>query len=255
MRIYHSNKLLTSFTGNELYASSVTYDTYAANAARPFRTLVWRTGTSSASEWLDLRFSAAKTATAFLIIDHNFVNGSDTLTLKANSSQSWGSPPFSQSLTVVNNAIIAKTFNSASYRYWRLEITKPSAGTQRQIGVVMLADYYDTPVQPDFDGYEEEVVDPSRISKSFGGQVYAEQLTKYRRITTDFSAADQTFTDSIKSIYAANGISGQLVVQVEDSGSLTELIYCRMTKNLTRKVMGVDTSLRYNMNLEFEEFV
>lgn len=255
MRIFHSNKLSTAGLGaNEVFSSSTTFDTYAANVAYPHRTVFWKTGTSSASEWLDLRFSAAVTASAFMIIDHSMVNGSDSLTLKANSTQSWASPPFSQSVTVASG-IIAKTFSAQTYRYWRLEITKPSAGTQRKIGVVMLCDYYDTPMQPDFDGYDESMIDQSRVSKSYGGQTFVEVLPKYRTIKTDFSAADQTFTDSVKSIFQSVGNSGQLVMQVETTGTLTELIYCRLTNQFQRKVMGLDSSLRYDMSLDFEELV
>lgn len=254
MRIFYGQKLNTaSLRAGELFSSSTTYDTYAANVGNPHRTVVWKTGTSSASEWLDLRFSAAVSATAFLIIDHN-LTVSDTLTLKANTTQSWGSPPFSQSITPVSG-IIAKTFSSSSYRYWRLEITKASAGDQKQIGVVMLCNYYDTPMQPDFDGYSEDLVDPSIVSKSYGGQTYVERLTQYRKISTDFSGASQSFVDSLKGIFQTVGNSGQLVLQVESSGSLTEYVYCRLANSFSRKVSGMDSALVYDLSLDFEELL
>ena len=256
MRIFHGNKINTaSLRAGEIFSSSTTFDTYAANVGHPHRTVVWKTGTSTASEWLELRFSAAVTASAFVIIDHTLVNGADSLTLKANSSLSWVSPPFSQSITVASGIIATVLSSAQTYRYWRLEITKPTSGTQRQIGVVMLCNHYDTPMQPDFDGYDESYIDPSRISKSYGGQTYVETLTKYRTIKTDFSAADQTFTDQMRSIFSNVGNGGQLVLQVETSGTLTEPIYCRLTNELQRKVNGFDSSLRYDMSLDFEEMV
>src|SRR6185369_1741454 len=98
----------------------------AVNVANQLRKKVYKTKTTTAAESLTFDLGSAKAAAALVICEHDLKSG-DTLTLKANSSNSWGSPPFTQAITW-SSGIIVQTFSTQSYRYWRLEVTKTSAG-------------------------------------------------------------------------------------------------------------------------------
>jgi hypothetical protein len=77
------------------------------------RNTVFRTGVTFAYV-IDL--GSPQQVTALAVLDHN-LTGSGTLTLQANSSDSWGAPPYSQSVTVQDPAIL---YLDQTYQYWRV---------------------------------------------------------------------------------------------------------------------------------------
>lgn len=252
MRIFHTNKATPG--GVALVLSSSAASGYpATNAIHPFRSAQWKTGTASASESIEFQFPAAVSVKGVAILNHD-LTVSDALTVQANSSSSWGSPPVSQALTIETE--IKHVFGSAqSYRYWRLAMTKASAGLVRSIGVVLLASVYDTPTQPDYDGFKETLTDSSRVTKAIGGQIYSEILPKIYSHKLEFSHVDQTFKDNLDAIFQASGETGQIGFQVETSGVLTKLWYARLTNLSSFKVNAFDASLVYDASLEFEELL
>lgn len=254
MRIIYNNQALAG-RYTTLLSSSSAGGNPATNALHPFRSYLWTTGTSTANEYIELQFPAAVSIGAIALFDHSFVNGADTLRIKANSSSSWGSPPHNVALTIASQ--ISAVWTPASYQYWRLELTKASAGVARTLGVLMLGSYYDTPYAPDYDGgYSEELIDPSRPVKSISGQTFTEDLPKYRKFKTEFSFNTQATKDALTTIFNSIGVGGQCAFQVENSGGLTELIYGRMTKLSPFKVSGWDdTNHRWDVGMEFEEQV
>lgn len=85
------------------------------------RNTYWQsTGDSSENIVVDL--GSAQAVTAFLIGDHNLTAGA-TITLQANSSNSWGSPAYSQVVTVQDPAYL---YLSQTYRYWRVLLADAS---------------------------------------------------------------------------------------------------------------------------------
>lgn len=250
MRIFYGNNA-TAGRVSTLLSSSSSSGNLASNVLHPFRKLLWTTGTSTANEYLEFQFAAPVSCPGVVIWNHDFTT--DTLTLKANSSSSWGSPPLSGTLTV--DTVIKGTFTSSPYQYWRLEITKPTAGTIRNIGALMLGNYYDTLQEPDYDGYHEESIDPSKVTKGLGGQTYIETLDKYRVIKTDFSGISATMKNDLTTLCNTAGVGGQVGVQVQLLTELTEVIYARLRAMPKFSVSGFDSSLRYDTSLEFEEQV
>lgn len=251
MRIFYGNKA-TSGQVTTLLSSGSSSGNPASNVMHPFRKMLWTTGSSTAAEYIEFQFPAPVTASSIVLLNHDFT-GSDTLSVKANTLSSWGAPPLVASLTVDDQ--IKATLPVSSYQFWRLDITKASAGAIRNLGIVMIGLYYDTIFAPDYNGYTEEIIDPSRVTKGVGGQTYVETLDKYRVMSVDFSGITQTMKTSIDAISNSIGLSGQCVVQVETSGTLTEPIYCRMKKLPKMSVSGFDSELRYDASLEFEEQV
>ncbi len=77
------------------------------------RNTLYRTGATLTSV-IDL--GSAQTVTALVLLDHNITNGG-TITLEGHTSDSWGSPSYSQSITVQDPAYL---YLNESYRYWRI---------------------------------------------------------------------------------------------------------------------------------------
>lgn len=258
MRIIYGNILdpsgtIAPYSVATITASSQSSETIPQNIAHPFRKLYWKTGTSTASEWIKFVFPTASPVTAIGIVDHNFAGG-DTITIKANSSDSWGSPAFSQVITPAATMAMA-VFTAKTYQYWRLDITKASAGVARQIGAIIIGSYYDTTQEPDYSGYIDQMNDPSVISESIGGQIYVEQRPQFKNFEAQWSAADSTMLSNIQTIFGAGGLSQPLVMQPQAAGELSDLFYCRMTEPLKRSVKGYDSSLRWALKLGFRELI
>ena len=114
-------KLLTTnlIDSASLTGSSAASAFPASNVQDSIMSSVWRT-TGDTSENLVINLGMARSADIVFIGNHNLTS-SATVTLEANSSDSWGAPPFSESLTWVSG-VINKAFTSASYQYWRIVV-------------------------------------------------------------------------------------------------------------------------------------
>jgi len=77
------------------------------------RNTIFRTG-STYTVVIDL--GSAQQITAFALLDHNVTTGG-TFTLQANTSDSWGSPAYSQVVTIQDPMYL---YLDETYRYWRL---------------------------------------------------------------------------------------------------------------------------------------
>jgi hypothetical protein len=77
------------------------------------RNAIFRTG---ATFPFVIDLGSAQRITAFALLDHNLTSGG-TLTLQANTSDSWGSPAYSQAVSNNNPAYL---YLDQTYRYWRV---------------------------------------------------------------------------------------------------------------------------------------
>ncbi len=68
---------------------------------------------------------SAKAIDAISIYDHNFTSGA-TITLEANTADSWGSPAFSETIVYNADKILQYLASQQTYRYWRLSIADAS---------------------------------------------------------------------------------------------------------------------------------
>lgn len=89
------------------------------------RDSAYRSSGLTSPETITIDLGSAQTAKAIVLLDHNFTSGA-TITLKANSSDSWAAPAYSQALT--HNSDIIVYYMNQTYRYWRIEVT--DAGNQ-----------------------------------------------------------------------------------------------------------------------------
>jgi hypothetical protein len=78
-----------------------------------------------------------------LLIAGTTINAGDTITLRANDVDSFGSSsPVDESITYDGSDILTHNFTKASYQYWRLSV---NSGNVVDIGYLYLGESYSTP--------------------------------------------------------------------------------------------------------------
>lgn len=172
----------------DLNPSSQTTELPASNIQDPIPTKVWRT-TGTSSENLVLDLGAPKQATVVVLLEHN-LTASATITLQANSSDSWSTPPFSANLDHHEKNII-KFFNQAQYRFWRLLLSDSgNPDNYLQLGRLWIGGHF----QPDRDFHKNftiETSDPTAIIYSDSGSKFATLRTPFRRLKISFPNTKQ----------------------------------------------------------------
>lgn len=251
MRFFYDN--LIDNSGVVLTPTSEVDTLPAENVINELRKRVWRTGAASATERLVIDLGSAQAVTALILLDHTLTSSDTVLKLEANSSDSWGAPAFTQNLTWADGTIL-QTFASQTYRYWRLSFTKSSSSESRDIGRIFLGTYAATEHQPDFDGHDEKLEDPSRRAKTLGGQTWTDLQEQYKVINSQLSHVSQTMADQIKTIVEAVGQSISFFVQVDTVSPLDTVYYVKFTRAFGRGVVAVDSTLIWDLaKLEMEE--
>lgn len=240
--------------GVTVSASSTSSGYAASNILNPHKSKIWRTGTSTASEWIELDFGAAVTVTHLGLVAHNFTGG-DTIRIKGNASSSWGSPSVNVLITVAAPNQIVSLGGSQSYRYWRLEVTKASSGVTRELGALLLGSAYTFAELPAYDGYSDARVDPSRNTKAIGGQEYSEVLPKFSEFSMDWSMVDSTMATNIRTVINSLGVTQPCLLTVDAGGELTEVIYAKLRRLPRIKAHGADATLRWDFSLDLEEML
>jgi len=251
MRLFYSN--LIDLGVGTITGSSAVATLPAANVAHEFRAKVWRTGTSTAAESIVFDLASAQTVTAFIALDHTLTASDTLIKIQGHTSDSWGSPAFTQVLGYAAGPIAA-VFLARTYRYWRFTFTKSSAGVSRDIGRIFLGTHYETAEQPDYAGYGETVEDNTQLVKSVGGQTYADAQASYRVIKVDFSDTPQAQSAALAALIAYVGRSKSFFVQIDTSAPLDEILYVKLSHAFARKVSAWDAEFHWDIKgLEFEE--
>lgn len=144
------------------------------------------------SESIVIDLGSAKTPTCFIAIgaaDEDFSIPSDaTVTLKANSINSFAAAPLSVTLTPEQFGIFyffASTVDT-TYRYWKLEITNLTdpSGPQFSINQLYLGDYIELTTRNVVNGFSMELVDNATVQQAESGVRYWKRVPKYYRFSS-----------------------------------------------------------------------
>jgi len=184
--LFLCNNLLDSAT---LTASSAATGFPANNLKNPFRTKTWKTaGATAGTAQLVINHGSAKAVNAIALTGYpDWLVAPGTLVMQFNATDSWGSPSATETLTWLapttpggnKGTIIAKLANTRTYQYNRLSVV--NAAGDWNLGRLFVGTYFE-PTQNYGWGYGEEVVDPSIVSPTIGGQDHADIIEKYRKI-------------------------------------------------------------------------
>lgn len=244
------NNLLDSAT---LTASSASSTLPVTNLKNAQKTKVWRTGTSVAAEYVVIDLGSAQSVTCVILLNHNLTASDTLIALEGNSADSWGAPAFTQALTRRAGAISA-FFASQSYRYWRVKFTKSAAGQTRDIGRIFLGTYDELTQNASPDGLTIGIVDLSDVSKSSGGQSYADIKDYYHEIDLSIKAMSHTQHEQIKTISASVGLHTPFFFAIDyDTEPEDWLYYVRFRRLQTFSANVVGSTFYWDANISLEE--
>lgn len=247
MRILWDNKLLdmTITPGTE----SIDYP--SSNIIEPRLTRYFKTE-NDADQEIVFSAAAAVTASYIAIVSHNISSGA-TIKLQGNTSDSWTTPAFEETVTWASGTIV-HAFTSHSYAYWRLYIDDDNTDGYITIGYVYLGTYLQMPgMEPDqqieYDTKEGYLfragkINFPRVSNTLRASIN-EMFAAVRTGTVDFSASGQFYADGdVKPIIVliwANDLD------VEDS------IYCIIETDKLAWKKTENSAYPWKATLEFRE--
>jgi len=188
------------FDGNELW----TFYAYPSFGAEKLldrdRGTGWRSATDDIENvTLTIDLGAAVNITACVLFDHNLMAGA-TVTLKANTTDAWGSPAYTQVLTIAD-AII--TYLDQTYRYWQIEIddaANPDA--YLEIGELFLGAYLELETNAEWGAEQNRVWRTQENTTGWGvRQQYAH--TRQDAWILNYPNLSNTDMTALQTMYAA----------------------------------------------------
>jgi hypothetical protein len=218
-----------------LTASSAAPGYPVSNLKNQLRTKCYKTaGAPAGTANVVFDFGSVKAVTCIALTGYDWAAAPGTLQVEFNNTDSWGSPAETKALTWAasptvngNKATIISVFASISYRYARLNVV--NAPGDWQLGRIFIGEYF----QPENNylyGWSPELVDPSLLSQSVGGQTYADEIEKYRKVNFGLSFVSQAQWKLFQKMVNAMGISRDLFVAFDYDNEPNEMtIYGKLT--------------------------
>lgn len=195
------------------------------NPARP-----WRTDDEQ-DEWIKFDLGSAQQITCVALFNFNLSSGA-TVRLQANSSDSFGSPPYDQALTIVTDAdsVVFKRlvfFLDQTYQWWRITVDDyPNTDGYIQIGRIVGGAYYEMSRN-----YSEQfgiqIADPSEGREVPGAFSPKRSQEDFRTITLDFEFVEETERDKWEAIFRKIGNRSPVVLALDPTDRPTkDSAYC-----------------------------
>ena len=178
------------------------------NAVHDFVSQPWRT-TGKASEWIKFDLGTATALTCVGIFAHT-LTASATVTLQANATDSWGSPTYSQALTMASDSdsVVLEQIVfclSQEFRWWRITFADAgNANAYIQVGRIIAGAYYE------FDrNYNSNInrvlMDPSEGDQTPGRQDHRRSRKRYRQFVLGVQLQNETQSEKLEAIYRKIG--------------------------------------------------
>ena len=155
------------------------------------------------------------------------ISTSATVTLKGNNLNDFDSPPFSSTVSITPNGIFTFFDNTTDnrYRFWRLEIEdkfNPEGPMALQLGNVYMGSYETFTARNVGKSFSMTNFDPSSISESESGVIFADERSKYRILESmPFFALDQSSRETIENLFEDVGITKAFYVSVDPQTRIT----------------------------------
>jgi hypothetical protein len=177
-----------------------------------------------------------------------------TLNMEFAPSNSWGAPTATEALTWVANTtpggnkgtIIKKLTTTRNYPYARLNVV--NAAGDWNLGRLFVGSYFE-PARLYAWGYEEEVVDPSLISQTIGGQDHADEIERYRIIRCSGVIETQAQWVLYQAMLNAVGTRKEIFAAFDYSGEPIE----RTVYGKFSSLPGITRPFYFDYSFEFTE--
>jgi hypothetical protein len=197
------------------------------------------------TDYIDIDLGSA------LAIDTLAVAGSTTtVTIKANSSESWASPPVEITMTPISGNInipevalrLKLTAENWTYRYWRVEATGQNYLAHLFIGNKFTFPNTDIGSLPSYPSTD-------RFSQTQNGAGLRENGTVLREQTFGFTLASKTDYDTMTTQYYNNRLKPGLFFQLEDSPAHFDPYYARVTEFRSDQYVGPYRNMDLGINI------
>jgi hypothetical protein len=184
------------------------------------------------------------------IARHN-ITSSATVSIQANSSDSWTSPPIDLSITH-DSGVMTLDFTSSTYRYWRVKVvdaTNPDGDIY--MGRIWIGEYFQAPgISPTV---AIDYVSTSIKSVSVSGQSYMDKNYAYHNISIVHPILNQSDRPIFENIIDTVDIGIPFFVTFDEECSDLENYYVTMmteTLRFTTLTNPLYYTLSYNLTEE-----
>lgn len=189
---------------------------------------VWRTAATVVSSYLIFDMGASVACAICAILGTNLT---PTATVRIRASDS--DPTVTSSLALDTGSLAAgvktgygaiyKAFASTTARYWRIDLADASLTDYLEAGRVFLGPYWEPSVNMML-GASVAIEDPSRLAKSYGGQLRADERPQIRVFEFELDAmeADEMYPNAFAMVRDIGNTRDVLAVQDIDSSYLSE---------------------------------
>ena len=252
MRFFFSN--LVDAAGTVITASSENTKLPARNVANGLAQKVWRTSSTAGAEWIAFDLGSAQEVASLVIFAHTLKATDTLLKIEASSVADFSVIDFASPLAWDAGAILA-VFEKRVARYWRIGFTKSAAET-RDVGRIFLGDYWAPASFVDHTGVDEGVEDLSVTQQGPSGQEFTDIRPRFATVSVDFIHCTEADAIQFKAISQSCGEFLPLFIQIETdpyAEKLTSVRYVRFRRAFKRAVTGFDSTLLWDVKLEFKE--
>ena len=213
-----------------LTGSSETANFTASQIQTPRLSEYWLTTGTSENLVIDAGMGNTIDAETLIIAGHN-LTASATVTLQGNTTDAWGAPAFSVSMSAIwdyaANIFVIDTTAVTTYRYWRLvfsDATNPDG--MLKVGRVFLGTGLNI-IRGVSDSFVEREIETSQTDFSISGQAYTDPGFKYRLYDLFFPYWTESMRQSIKTMLVTVGKHKPIFLVIDsDNIDKLDVVYC-----------------------------
>lgn len=247
---FYSNNLADS---SDLTGSNENLLFPVENIQDPRRTKVFRSQTNTDSVVFD--FGSAKDLDSVIIVDNPRSGfGFTSIELQLNSSNSWGAPAFTQSITPNSDFGIAfAEFATQTYRYARLVMT--SSLGYCELANVFLGEKIEFENGTDISlGWTYIEKDLSTVKENRYGQKFVDIIARQKQISFNLDALNKDELDIVLSIHDSKGVTSPFFMRlgtddmINDKDRFAGMVYMNSIPSIKNIAFGL-----YDLSMSLEE--
>lgn len=196
--------------------------------------------TAVTSQTIILDLGSAISISTAAIISHNFTS-SVSVTVDANTTNSWGSPATSKTI-IYNAGMMLNFFTPVSYQWWRFTISDPTnTNGYLSMGRIWLGNYITIDPSSNID-FEVTKKRSDRVIHGRGQQKFASKGVDWNEYSLSFPSSNYTMVDSIGTMF-------------DTVGKHTSVIFCNFDtlRGITNLIEPVYCSIIDDINFTNEE--
>ncbi|GAG76644.1 unnamed protein product, partial [marine sediment metagenome] len=235
------------FDGGIITASNSADGYPVSNLKHRWHTLHWRS-INAANEYIRINLEEAKPIKGLAIKYHNFQVG-DTVKIQA-YNDAWLDLDYEDTLTITPEKIIRLWDTAKIYQWWQILMeTAPAApATYHQIGRLFLGNT--SGLSKTFSAqHSYNLIDPSGIEYSGGGQVSSNPKPKYKQMGYTFKGLTAEDKKTLEEIFENVGVGGDYFF----CENVNELLFFYVRNISSWEIVDMKTSeKRYSLTIDME---